>query len=228
MSKTLRITDLPENERPRERLLRYGAESISNVELLSIILRTGTFDENIISLSTRVLKNLGGLNGLLNSNIEELTQIKGIGKAKAAQILALAEISKRFKSFRSGNQYKINNPQDVSNLIMEDLRYLKKEHLKVIMLNAKNYVISIKDVSIGSLTMSIVHPREVFLEAIKKSSASIIVCHNHPSGIPAVSDEDIKTTLRLKECGKILGIELLDHIIIGDGIYLSMKEKRIL
>lgn len=219
---------MPENERPRERLIRYGAESISNAELLSIILRTGTFDENIISLSTRVLKNLGGLNGLLNSNIDELTKIKGIGKAKAAQILALAEISKRFKSFKSGNQYKISNPQDISNLVMEDLRYLKKEHLKVILLNAKNYVISIKDVSIGSLTESIVHPREVFLEAIKRSSASIIVCHNHPSGITTPSKEDINITLRLKECGKILGIELLDHIIIGDGIYLSMKEKRII
>lgn len=228
MENTLRIMDLPENERPREKLLRYGAEALSNGELLALILRTGSAQENIVNLSNRILKEAGGLNGLLNLHNEEFMNLKGIGEAKAAQLLALAEISKRFKSFRSGDQYKISQPKDAADLVMEGMRYLKQEHLKVIMLNTKNIVISIKDVSVGSLNSSIVHPREVFCEAIKRSSASIIICHNHPSGDPAPSSEDINLTHRIKECGKLLGIELLDHIIIGDGSYISLKEKGVL
>lgn len=228
MEKTLKIMDLPESERPREKLLRYGAECLSNAELLAIILRTGTSKENILNLSSRILVETGGLNGLLTCNGEDFLSLKGIGAAKAAQLLAIAEISKRFKSFRSGEQYKITQPKDAANLLMETMRYLKQEHLSVIMLNTKNIVISVKDVSVGSLNSSIVHPREVFCEAVKKSSASIIISHNHPSGDPTPSSEDVALTHRIKECGKLLGIELLDHIIIGDGSYTSLKEKGIL
>lgn len=228
MEKSLKIMELPENERPRERLLRYGAETLSNGELLAIILRTGNFEENVLSLSNRILASKGGLNGLLDSSLEELIEIKGIGKAKASQLLALVEISKRFKSYESGECYKINNPKDAAEIVMGNMRYLKKEYLKVILLNSKNVVIGIKDVSIGSLNCSIVHPREVFSEAIKKSSASIIICHNHPSGDPTPSNEDINISYRLRDCGNILGIELLDHLIIGNGIYISLKEKGIL
>jgi DNA repair protein RadC len=228
MEKALRIMDLPECERPREKLLRYGAENLSNGELLAIILRVGNSNENIISLSNRILKEAGGLNGLLTSGSEEFLSLKGIGSAKASQLLALAEISKRFKSFKSGDEYKISQPKDAAELIMESMRHLKQECLKVIMLNTKNIVITIKDISIGSLNSSIVHPREVFCEAIKRSSASIIISHNHPSGDPAPSSEDISLTQRIKECGKLIGIELLDHIIIGNGCYVSLKEKGIL
>jgi DNA repair protein RadC len=228
MEKALRIMDLPECERPREKLLRYGAETLSNGELLAIILRVGNSNENIISLSNRILKEAGGLNGLLTSGSEEFLSLKGIGSAKASQLLALAEISKRFKSFKSGDEYKISQPKDAAELIMESMRHLKQECLKVIMLNTKNIVITIKDISIGSLNSSIVHPREVFCEAIKRSSASIIISHNHPSGDPAPSSEDISLTHRIKECGKLIGIELLDHIIIGNGCYVSLKEKGIL
>ncbi|MCM8710364.1 DNA repair protein RadC [Clostridium sp. SYSU_GA19001] len=228
MEKELRIMDLPESERPREKLLKYGAESLSNGELIAIILRTGSCNENILNLSNRILRETGGLNGLLTSCSEDFLNLKGIGAAKASQLLALAEISKRFKSFRSGEQYKITQPKDAAELIMESMRHLKQEHLKVIMLNTKNIVISVKDVSVGSLNSSIVHPREVFCEAIKKSSASIIITHNHPSGDPLPSSEDIALTNRIKECGKLLGIELLDHIIIGNGVYVSLKEKGIL
>ncbi|WP_027624986.1 RadC family protein [Clostridium lundense] len=228
MEKKLRIIDLPESERPRERLLRYGAENLSNVELLAIILRTGSNKENILNLCGRIIEKCGGLNGILNSSSKELLQIKGIGNAKAAQILALAELSKRFKSFKSGDNFKITNPNDVALLIMEEMRVLKQELLRVIMLNTKNYVIKVKDVFIGSLNSSIVHPREIYCEAIKNSSSSIIICHNHPSGDPLPSSEDINITNRLRECSKLIGIELLDHIIIGDGVYISLKEKGIL
>ncbi len=220
--------DLPKNERPRERLLRYGPEALSNAELLAVILRTGCKSENIITLSNRILKDGNGLNGLLNMDAEECMKIKGIGKAKASQILALAEISRRFKAYKSGEEYKITSPRDVANLLMEDMRYLKKEYLKIIMLNVKNIVLGVKDVSVGSLNSSIVHPREIFTEAIKKHSASIILCHNHPSGDPSPSGEDINVTRRIKECSKILGIDFLDHIVIGNGTYISLKEKGIM
>lgn len=228
MEKTLKIMDLPENERPREKLIRYGADSLSNGELLAVILRTGSSNENIISLSNRILKERGGLNGLLESNASDFINLKGIGEAKASQLLALAEIYKRFKSFKSGDTFRITDPKSAADLVMESMRYLKQEQLKVIMLNTKNIVLSIKDVSLGSLDSSIVHPREVFAEAIRKSSASIIICHNHPSGDPTPSGEDINVTRRLKECGKLLGIELLDHLIIGNGSFISLREKGIL
>ena len=228
MKNAVRIMDLPSNERPQEKLLRYGADTLSNSELLALILRTGTSEENIVSLCSRVLKEAGGLNGLLEYSAEEYMRLKGIKTAKAAQLLALSELSKRFKSYKSGDEYKISHPKDAAMLIMESMRHLKQEILKVLLLNTKNIVIAEKDISKGSLNSSIVHPREVFNEAVKRSCASIIICHNHPSGDPTPSNEDINITHRLKDSGRILGIELLDHIIIGNGIYVSLKEKGIL
>lgn len=228
MQNTCKILDLPKNERPRERMLRYGSEVLSNSELLAIILRTGSKDEDILSLCRKLLREKNGLNGLLTSTSEEFMKLHGIGKAKAAQLLALAELSKRFKSYKSGEEYKISEPRAAAEMVMEEMRYLKQECLKVIMLNTKNVVIGYKDVSLGSLNSSIVHPREVFCDALKKSSASIIICHNHPSGDPTPSSEDINVTNRIKECGRLLGIDLLDHLIIGDGIYISLKEKGII
>lgn len=181
-----------------------------------------------MSLSNRIIKETGGLNGLLKSTVEDFMSLSGIGEAKAAQLMALLELSKRFKSYRDGNNYKISKPKDAALLVMNEMKNFKQEHLKVIMLNTKNVVMFIKDVSVGSLNSSIVHPREVFCDAIRKNSAFIIVCHNHPSGDPQPSNEDINVTNRLKECGKLLGIELLDHLIIGNGRYISLKEKGIL
>lgn len=228
MEESLKIMDLPTSERPRERLLRYGVEALSNSELLAIILRSGSKKESILNLSSRIIKENGGLNGLLSCTIDDFMSLYGIGRAKAAQLIALSELSKRFKSYKGGDEYKIMKPDDAAELVMEDMRYLKQEHLKVIMLNTKNIVIFIKDVSVGSLNSSIVHPREVFCDAIRKSSASIIICHNHPSGDPTPSNEDINITHRLKESGKLLGIDLLDHIIIGNGTYVTLKQKGIL
>ncbi len=223
-----KLTDLPKNERPRERLFRYGAYALSNAELLAIILRTGSQKEDVLSLCNRIISDCNGLNGLLSCDTQDFLSLCGIGEAKAAQLIALSEISKRFKAFKSGDEYRITSAKSAAEYVMEDMRYLKKEYLKLIMLNSKNVVISVKHISVGSLNSAIVHPREVFLEAIKNSSASIIICHNHPSGDPTPSKEDINITNRLKECGKILGIEVLDHIIIGNGIYVSLKERAFL
>ncbi|CAG7840176.1 hypothetical protein CLOHAE12215_01598 [Clostridium haemolyticum] len=228
MCDTFKIMDLPQSERPRERLLKYGTQSLSNSELIAIILRTGSSNENVLNLSSRILKQCGGLNGLLTLVPEEIMTLKGIGRAKATQIMAIGELAKRFKAYKSGDVYIIKSPRDVADLVMDEMRYFKEEHLRVIMLNTKNIVIDCKDVSIGSLNSTIVHPREVFSYAIKKNSASIIICHNHPSGVCTPSSEDIDVTKRLKKCSEILGVNLLDHLIIGHGNYISLKEKNIL
>ncbi|MEG0306845.1 MAG: DNA repair protein RadC [Clostridium sp.] len=227
MEYKLRVKDLPKNERPREKILRYGAEYLSNSELLALILRTGTREDNVLTLCDKLISHCGGINGLANPSITELKVVKGIGEAKATQILALVELSTRFNSFKSGEEYKVTSPKDAAFYMMGQMKSLKKEYFKLIMLNTKNVIISVKDISIGNLNSSIVHPREVFIEAIKQSSASVILCHNHPSGDPTPSNEDILITKRLKECGTMLGIEVLDHLIIGNEVYVSLKEKGI-
>ncbi len=228
MNYKLKIKDLPKNERPREKMLRYGAEYLSNSELLALILRTGTKEDSVLNLCDRLLSHCGGINGIFSPSINDLKQVKGIGEVKATQVLALAELATRFNSFRSGEEHIVSSPKDVSNYMMRQMKGLKKEYFKLIMLNTKNIIISVKDISIGNLNSSIVHPREVFIEAIKLSSASVILCHNHPSGDPTPSKEDILITKRLKECGTLLGIEVLDHIIIGNEAYISLKEKGII
>lgn len=224
----LKIKDIPSNERPRERLIKYGESVLSNAELLAIILRTGNKNESAIDLSRRILAQNGGISFLAKASVYELSNINGIGIAKACQIKSCVEIGRRLLTVKDNEKIKISSPDDIAFLVMEEMRYLSKEHFRAIFLNTKNIVISIKDISIGSLNSSIVHPREVFVEAIKMSAASIIVCHNHPSGDPTPSDEDIKVTKRLKDAGNILGIDLLDHIIIGDGKYISLREKNII
>lgn len=227
LNNSLKLFDFPENERPRERLKRYGAKALSNCELLAVILRTGTSKNNVLNLCNDLLKHGNGLNGLLKLSYNELVEIHGIGIAKAMQIIALSEITKRSKTYGSGDTYKITSSRDAANLVMEEMKSYNKEILKIILLNTKNIVIRICDISVGSLNSSIVHPREVFSEAILGHSASVIICHNHPSGDPTPSSEDISVTNRLKECGKIIGIDVLDHIIIGNGVYVSLKEKGI-
>lgn len=229
MNKSIKIIDIPEEERPVEKLLINGPESLSNPELLAVILRTGTRGENIISLSTRIISEFNGLDGLLDAGINEITSIKGVKNIKASQIMAIGELVRRINKLnviRSGKI--ISSPSDIASHIMKEMVVLKQEVLKLIMLDTKNNIIGIKDLFKGSLNTSIVHPREIFKEAIKKSSSSIIICHNHPSGDPTPSKEDINITIRLKECSKIIGIDLLDHLIIGKDQYVSLKEKGII
>lgn len=227
LCKSFTIKDIPEQERPRERLAKYGAEILSNAELLAIILRSGTKNDSAINIANKLLKLDSGIKYLHEASFEELKKVKGIGTAKASQIKAALELGRRLRTFKDNNSVFIKSPGDAAALVMEDMRYLKKELLKIILLNVKNMVVSVKDVSIGSINSSIVHPREIFVEAIKYSSASIVICHNHPSGDPAPSQEDINVTKRIYEAGRIVGIDLVDHIIIGDGRYISLKEKNI-
>lgn len=226
MDNSLRIKDIPQNERPKEKLLTYGAEILSNSELLAIILRTGIQGENVLQLSGRLLSELEGLDGLLSANFNDITSIKGIKGGKASQILALSELFKRFKTLKAMKKdVKINSPKDLADLLMGEMNELTQEVLKVVLLSTKNVIIGTKDVFKGSLNTSIVHPREIFKQAIDKNSASIIICHNHPSGDPSPSKEDINITLRIKECGNIIGIKLVDHIIIGNNKFVSLKER---
>jgi DNA repair protein RadC len=221
----LMIRDVPKDARPRERLLSDGPESLSNQELLAILLRTGTKDESVLELAQRLLHHFEGLRSLKDATIEEMTSIKGIGKAKAMQILAALELGRRISRLSYDERYVIRSPEDGAKYVMEDMRFLSQEHFVAIYLNTKNQVIHRKTVFIGSLNSSIVHPREVFKEAIKRSAASVICAHNHPSGDPTPSREDIEVTKRLAESGRIIGIELLDHLIIGDHTFISLKEK---
>ncbi|OCB00835.1 MULTISPECIES: RadC family protein [Clostridium] len=226
MESSLKIKDIPQNERPKEKLLTYGAESLSNSELLAIIIRTGTQGENVLQLCSRLLSELEGLNGILDASFDDIISIKGIKQGKASQILALAELFKRFRTLKAiNNDIKITSPKDLASLLMGEMNELNQEVLKVVLLNTKNIVVGIKDVFKGSLNTSVVHPREIFKQAINKNSASIIICHNHPSGDPTPSREDINITLRIKECGNIIGIQLVDHIIIGNNKFVSLKER---
>lgn len=229
MNNNIKMSDIPECERPVEKLLVSGPECLSNAELLAVVLKTGTRGENIVSLCTRLLSECEDLDGLLNKNIADITKIKGIKNSKASQIIAITELFQRFNTLRAKKQnLKVSSPKDLANVLTNEMAYLNQEVLKLIMLDTKNYIIGRRDVFKGSLNSSIVHPREIFSEAIKRNSASIIICHNHPSGDPTPSKEDINVTIRLKECSKIIGIELLDHIIIGSQGFISLKEKGII
>ncbi|MGM1034705.1 MAG: RadC family protein [Bacillota bacterium] len=219
------IRDYPKEERPRERFLQDGPQSLSNQELLALLLRTGSREESVLQLSVRLINSFKGLRLLKEASVEELTVIKGIGEAKAIQILASVELGRRINNLNDQDRYVIRSPEDGANYCMEEMRFLSQEHFVCLYLNTKNQVLQKTTVFIGSLNASIVHPREVFKEAFKRSAASIICLHNHPSGDPSPSREDIEVTKRLVECGKIIGIEVLDHIIIGEHKYVSLKEK---
>ncbi|HHU76191.1 MAG TPA: DNA repair protein RadC [Firmicutes bacterium] len=202
-----------------------GAGSLSNAELLAIILRTGYRQESVIRLAERVLFQSEGLRHLPNLTLEELQAIKGIGPAKAVMIKAALELGRRLVLSIRQEGISLTTPGEVANFLMEEMRFYNKEYFKIVLLNTKNQLISLEDISVGSLNASIVHPREIFHYPIKKSAAAIILVHNHPSGDPTPSREDLEVTKRLVEAGEILGIKVLDHIIVGEGRHLSFKEK---
>lgn len=221
----LLVRDVPPEERPRERMMHSGGVSLSNAELLAILLRTGSSGQSVIGLAEQLLSKFGGLGSLMEADLQELISIPGMGPAKAVQILAVVEIGKRIARLTRQPLSVIRSPQDVAGLFMDRLRFEKKEHFIVVHLDTKNQVLAEEVASIGSLDSSIVHPREIFKTALKKSSASIICVHNHPSGDPTPSREDILVTKRLSEVGKIMGIEVLDHIVIGEHRFVSLKEQ---
>ncbi|WP_292462645.1 DNA repair protein RadC [Methanolobus sp.] len=218
------IREMPEDERPRERLLKYGPEALSNAELLAIILRTGTQKENIINLCSRIFSEYS-IKQLSQANISKLTEIHGIGNAKAAQIAAVFELARKLEGFTDEPRRKIRSPADVYSLLYPKMREQKRERLVALLLDTKNQVLREEVISIGSLNANIVHPREVFKVALMESCASVILSHNHPSGDPTPSREDIAVTEKLIEGGKLLGIDVLDHVVIGEGRYVSLKDE---
>ncbi len=219
------IKSLPRDERPVEKALRKGTESLSNSELLALMMHTGTRDTSVIHLAEEVLARCRqGISDIASMELEDLTEIKGIGKSKALTILACVELSKRMAGDVPPERPVVGSSSDVASMFMEDLRHEKKEHFKSVMVNTRGEVISVDDVSVGELGSTVCHPREVFNKAVKKSAAGVIFVHNHPSGDPDPSTEDRVTTERLVKSGEILGIRVVDHIIIGDGRYTSFKD----
>jgi DNA repair protein RadC len=219
---------MPTEERPRERLALYGAKSLSNTELIAILLRTGSAGENVISQSSRLLARFGGLGGLGRAAFAELCAEKGLGEGKVSQLLAALELGRRFVSLAPEERLTINGPEDVANFVASDMAALEQEHLRVALLNTRNEVLSTEDVYIGNVNSSVVRPAEVFRPAIRSNATSIIAVHNHPSGDPTPSGADVSITRDLVESGKMLGIELLDHLVIGSGNrFVSMKEARL-
>ncbi|MGE0792581.1 MAG: DNA repair protein RadC [Candidatus Woesearchaeota archaeon] len=214
------IREIISNERPREKLERYGVSSLTNTELLAIILQTGTKGESVLELSSRLTSQ--GLEKLNSLSLNELKQIKGIGIGKASQILSLFELNKRI-SFTKNETKPIKSAKDVFNYCSPKLSNLDKEHFMILHLNTKNKVIRDEIISIGTLNSSLIHPREVFKSAIKDSSNSIILVHNHPSGDIEPSDEDKEVTKILTQAGELLNIKVLDHVIIGKKDYYSFK-----
>lgn len=225
MEYNLTIKDLPKEERPREKLCKFGTQAMSTSELLALIIRTGSQSDTAIELANKLLTHIGGLKFIGDLGVEELQEVKGIGVAKAAQINATVELGQRIRLANQETKEIITSPQDVANLLLAKLSFLEKENFVTLLLTTKNEIISIEDISIGSLNNSIVHPREVFKPAIRRSSAAMILAHNHPSGNPEPSQEDIDVTKRIKKAGKILGIEVLDHLVIGNKDYISLKER---
>jgi DNA repair protein RadC len=219
------VRDLPKPERPRERLQKLGPEALSSQELLALIISRGIPKKSVMTIAQELLVRFGNVKAIGQATLEELSQIKGIGLAKAAQIKACFELAKREDLETEEESFDIKNPEAVFKLISSSIKDKAKEHFKLILLNTRNKKIGISTVSIGTLTTSLVHPREVFKDAITHSAASVILAHNHPSGDPEPSEDDLKITKKLVESGKILGIEVIDHIIVGKNNFYSFREK---
>jgi len=226
VKKSFTIHDLPVSERPRERLQKFGAEALSTQELLALILGRGISGESVTITAQRLLSQFGSVIGISDASLEELARVKGIGPAKASQIKASFEMANRIDTNPElGKKQRIKTPEEVVSLIKSRLQYKKKEHFLALLLDTRSHLIKCPEVSVGSLDTSIVHPREVFKEAISASAATVIFTHNHPSGDPTPSEDDIELTKRLVQAGEIMGIEVLDHIIIGNNQFLSLKRE---
>ena len=219
------IKDLPSSERPRERLLHHGAGAVSTAELLAIILRTGTREENVVRVAQRLLGTFGDLGGLARASASELTAEKGLGPAKVAQLKASLELGRRLLVQSPDDRPQIRSPADAANLVMSEMSWLEQEHLRVMLLDTKNRVLDTPTIYVGSLNTSLIRVGEVFREAIRANCASLIVLHNHPSGDPTPSPEDVAVTRQIAEAGKLLDIEVLDHLIIGQQRFVSLKER---
>ncbi len=219
------VHDLPLDERPRERLRNEGAESLSQIELLAIVLRTGTQRDNVLELAQKLLLKYGGLKGLARVSFGELTNEHGLGEAKIAQLLATLEIGKRLGRVSSDEKYQIKSADDAANLVRMDMMYLPHEEMRILILDTKNHVVENITRYKGTVNSSVLRAAEVFRAAVIRNCPSVIVAHNHPSGDPTPSPEDMEVTRQLVDAGRLLDIELLDHLVIGNPRYVSLKER---
>ncbi len=231
MSTNLSMKDIPEQERPYEKCEHSGSTSLSDRELLAVILRAGTRGRNALDLADTILYSKSKQRGILNLHhwtYQQLLNIKGVGKVKAIQILCISELAKRLSKALVAPELSFHNPSTIANYYMEDLRHCQQEHMKLLLLNTKSKLIGESNISKGTVNATVISPRELFIDALQMGAVSIILLHNHPSGDPSPSKEDILTTRRIKEAGQLIGIELIDHIIIGNNCYMSFCEKGIL
>jgi len=220
----LQIKEIPECERPREKAIKQGVDTLSNTELLAVILRQGTVGKNSLELAQEVLKLTDGMQGIHDITMKELMSIKGIKETKAVEIVAMIELSKRVQHAKVANGVKVSAPQDLMDWLQAEIGHSKQEHFLVVFLDVKNHIIFHKDIFVGSLDQATVHPREIFREAYRVSAAKIIAVHNHPSGDskPSVADQNL--THELVQISEMMRIPLVDHIILGKGEYFSFKE----
>ena len=223
----LLIRDLPQNERPRERLEHVGAQAVSTAELLAIILRTGSGGENVLRLAERILHRFSDLTGIARATLAELQEVRGVGPAKAIEIKAALELGRRLTSQMPEERPRITCPGDAANLLMSEMSLLEQEHLRVLLLNTRNEVLRVHTAYIGNINSSVVRMAEIFKPAIRENAAGLIVVHNHPSGDPSPSAEDVRVTREMDKAGKLLHIEVIDHIIIGHHRFVSLKERRL-
>jgi len=219
------IHDLPRTDRPRERLREAGAGALSNAELLAIILRVGTSNENVIRMAERLLARFGGLGGLVRASFAELCAEHGLGQAKASQLKAALELGRRVSSLQPEERPVVRRPADVANLLQGEMGFLEQEHLRVVLLNTRNQVMGIPEVYKGNVNSSLIRVGEVFREAVRRGCPALIVVHNHPSGDPTPSAEDIAVTRQFVEAGRLLDIDVLDHLIIGHQRFESLRER---
>ena len=219
------LRDMAEQDRPRERLLQVGERALSTAELLAIILRTGSGGENVLRLAERLLITFKDLPGLARASVAQLTEVKGIGPAKAIEIKAALEIGRRLLTMAPLEKPRVTAPADAANLLMSEMSLLEKEHLRLVLMDTRNNVIGTPTIYVGSLNTSVIRVGELFRAAIKENAAAFIVAHNHPSGDPTPSNEDIAVTKRIVEAGNLLNVEVLDHIIIGHNNFVSLKER---
>jgi len=221
------IRDFPVNERPRERLRNYGAGQLSNAELLAILFRTGIQGENVLAMASRILARFEGLATLSRTSFDELCAEKGLSEAKACQVLAALELGRRASSLSPEDRVVISSPKDIANLFMAEMSLLEREELRVLLLNTKNQVMGVERLYQGSVNSALVRPAEVFTAAVRRTCPAIAIVHNHPSGDPTPSPEDVAMTARLIEAGELLDIEVIDHVVIGAQRYVSLKERKL-
>src|SRR6266545_7844634 len=221
----LRMKELPSSEQPRERLRDHGPTALSDAELLAILLRVGVAGTNVVQLAQQLLVERGGWPGLLRTDYRDLCGRHGIGEAKAATLKAALEIGRRLLLTEHEQRFQIKSPSDAANLLMLEMSHLDQEHLRTVLLDTKNRVQVISTVYIGSLNASLIRVGEIFKEALKRNSAALIVVHNHPSGDPTPSPEDVLVTREIISAGKLLDVDILDHIVIGHGVWVSLRQR---